>query len=102
MLGQDTRSARYLQYKVDARHLHLPALKGKHYLHKKFPETIPKVPQENKTITFTSETYTNENIKGQEFSTKSVLHPDFKDCKCKFGKFTNIFLLLLIIYFRSE
>ena len=99
MLGQNTKSAKYLQHKVAARNLYLPVLKGKHNSHKKFPERIRKVPQENKIITIASETFTNESLRGQEFSTKRVFHPDFKDCKCKFGKFAKIFLLL-IIYFR--
>ena len=95
MLGQNKRSARYLQHKVAARYLHLPVLKVKHHSHNKFPERIRKVPQE---------TYTNgnERLRGQDISANPVLHPDFKDCKCKFGKFAKIFLLLLIIYFRSE
>jgi hypothetical protein len=92
MLGQNTKSARYLQHKVAQRHLHLhlPLLKGKHYFHRKFPEIFRKVHQENKIIRIASETYTNENLRGQEFSTKAVLHPDFKVCKCKFGQLSMI------------
>ena len=84
MLGQNTKSARYLQHKVSARNLYIPVLKGKHNSHKKIPKIIRKVPQENKILTISSETYTNESLRGQEFSTKQVLHPDFNDCKCKF------------------
>ena len=101
MLGQNTRSVRYLQHKVAARNLHLPVLKVKHHSHNKNSKRIRKVHQENKINTIASETYTNESLRGQNLSANPILHPDFKDCECKFGKFAKNFLLL-IIYFRFE
>ena len=96
ILGQNTRSAKYPRHQVANHNSPNPAFKGKQFTpqyHKKFPEVIDpvtsktnRVPPESEINAVMSET------KGQELSANSALYPDFKDCKCKFGKFSKICL----------
>ena len=91
MLGQSPKYARYLPHQVAAYNLLPAAFKGKHDNTPHYYSKINKEPSEDKINTVTSETkYTNKDLKGQEFAANSVLHQDFKDCKCKFGKFAKI------------
>ena len=104
MLGQVSRSTRFVPQQLSYNIVPLPYLKEGQLTQSQDDPVYPVIQVKNKISSPALQTIqkkvthkrfstkhlsSNPDSSEQGFSTNPVLHPDFKDCKCKFGNYIN-------------